>query len=311
MKMRKFVALLATMCVSSSLFVANVSAEITTTKPTLVATSAKMTNEDFVSYYDEDIPAGKEAWTVAFEVEDITDSLMYTKTAGTNAKPKYSGIALDVFEIFLRTDDTAVLDKFDKDYSYVIDNALNVAVTEGFTTDGYTINFNGNFVYPAAKDTEGITDGSTSGFITMCFLIDEGTTVDFTLSDGTIQLIEYTDGTINSAPEYNTRVGSLGLKNNTVTIGSSTPAGPVGTEIATGVYYAGNVDTTTTTLTDDTTFSISYDGGEPKVIAQTLAQILGGEGIAGNLTGKLHFAIKPVSVEASTLEFSKFVINVN
>lgn len=90
-----------------------------------------------------------------------------------------------------------------------------------------------------------------------------------------------------------------------------TPADPVGTEIATGVYYAGNVDTTTKTLTDNTTFSISYNGGEPKVIAQTLAQILGGEGIAGNLTGKLHFAIKPVSVEASSLDFSKFVINVN
>ena len=91
----------------------------------------------------------------------------------------------------------------------------------------------------------------------------------------------------------------------TVTVTDSTPAGPVGTEIATGVYYVAAKELAG--LTNTTKFVIKYNNNQSKEIQQTLGQILGGEGV-GSLKGKLHFAIKPVSVEANTLDFSKFVI---
>ena len=88
------------------------------------------------------------------------------------------------------------------------------------------------------------------------------------------------------------------------TLKAPASSGPAGTEIATGVYYVGAKELTG--LTDATKFVIKY-GEQSKDIQQTLGQILGGEGV-GSLTGNLHFAIKPGSVDASTLDFTKFAI---
>ena len=89
------------------------------------------------------------------------------------------------------------------------------------------------------------------------------------------------------------------------TLKAPAPANPVGQQIADGAYYVGAKELAG--LTDNTKFVIKY-GAQSKNIGQTLGEILGGVSV-GSLQGKLHFAIKPVSVDASTLDFSQFVID--
>lgn len=322
MKMRKIVALLATICVSSSVFVANVSAAISTTEPVITATPTKMTNEEFKDFYAEDIPEGKEAWSIAFEVTNITDSLQYTKTGGTAAKPKYTGTALDNLEVFLTTTDAEAFANVDQDYSYIIDHALSAAPNEGFTSNGYSFNYSGNFIYPGAAATEGITDGSTSGFLTMCFLIKEGDTITFTLTDSGISLISYENSVISEQVNYSTADSTLSFAKDTITLGgSSEPTDPTGTVIAEKdgkkAVYSGYVEGST--IKGTTKFRINYTGdtealkakGTTKDIMRTADQILNGSIGEGTLTGKLHFGvlIDPAYVETDGSKFTVDVIN--
>lgn len=219
MKMRKLISLCGALAIAFSTVA---SAEIASTKLTLNSKVTPVDNDTFVAYYDEDIPEGKAAYFVDFTVSGIADELSYTKTAGTNAKPKYSGMALDNAEIKLYADN---IDVMDQDYSYVVEHSLNATVGEGFTDYGYAINYAGNFIYPAAKDTVGVEDGATPSYITMCFVIDADATVNIEVKDSTFSIIEYADGTITGQKDFSTVNGATSLE-----LPATITLAPAGTE---------------------------------------------------------------------------------
>ena len=244
--------------------------------------------------------SNKESYTYEVQVQDAEGKVVSTVTPGSDIY-----LALYVYKtsapeetITIAKNDASVID-----FGYIIS-------TDGLSSDyvgvsDYEIDETGTI---ATDDGEGnlYVMGSVSG---VSAAIEFNSTAPVIRNKLTVTSNEIADVEVAYYEDnlsISGKVGACSPKNTITTKYSveATSSSPVGQQIADGAYYVGAKELTG--LTDNTKFVIKYET-QTKEIQQTLGQILDGEGV-GSLTGKLHFAIKPVSVDASTLDFTKFAI---
>ena len=179
--------------------------------------------------------------------------------------------------------------EYDQSKGTVIADSVVLPKSSGVAVTGVTLD----------KSALTITKGKTAT-LTATVAPDNATdkTVTWETSDADVATVE--NGTVTAKKVGTATItAKAGDKSATCTVTVTNS----GVKIAENAYY---VESELTGLTNDAKFVIKY-GDQSKEIQQTLGQILNGAGI-GSITGKLHFAIKPVTVEASELDFTKFVI---
>ena len=246
--------------------------------------------------------SNKESYTYEVQVQDAEGKVVSTVTPGSDIY-----LALYVYKtsapeetITIAKNDASVID-----FGYIIS-------TDGLSSDyvgvsDYEIDGTGTI---ATDDGEGnlYVMGSVSG---VSAAIEFNSTAPVIRNKLTVTSNEIADVEVAYYEDnlsISGKVGACSPKNTITTKYSvkATSSSPIGQQIADGAYYVGAKDLAG--LSDNTKFVIKYET-QTKEIEQTLGQILGGVGISyNNLQGKLHFAIKPVTVNASTLYFSKFAI---
>lgn len=153
--MKKFISLLATVAMVSSLFVSVVKADFA---PVVSTASEKLSNSDFNDLIGEDIPAGYDAYLVTVSFSSLGDLDCTIKTK------KHSGRKLQGFGYQMTFDN---IDNVETDYVLSVDNIFGVDLTEGFTGSKFTSIFSAGSAaaaYPTTaseiSNAEGLPDAA-------------------------------------------------------------------------------------------------------------------------------------------------------
>ncbi|MCR4693480.1 MAG: hypothetical protein K5664_06325, partial [Firmicutes bacterium] len=161
---------MATVAMMSTLFVSVVRADFQPTVTTVVG--EKVTNADFVDYFDEDIPEGYDVYPVTVSFSDLG-------TLNTTIKAKkHTGRKLQGFGYAMTFDNIA---NVDTDYTTVYDDVFG-GLAAGFDGSTYTAVFNAGKASDAYPTTAGTVDGAIEDAVTIWVVVVSGQTVTATLN---------------------------------------------------------------------------------------------------------------------------------
>ncbi|GEM_PF-6956669 len=226
MKAKKIVSLFAALTMAATMISSFATVASADGAPAVSNVVAKMTNEDFNSWYGEDIPAGYDAYSVTTNVENLGE-LSATKTG-----IRINGTRLSNLGVTFTFEDVS---NVNTDYSATLASAITDAPAANFDGLTYSMVFTGNATTAYPSTTMTIADGKIDEAYFTVFVVTAGTSLKVTNVAATTKVATYNGGNIvvGSEKPYGAgqALGDVSYDKKEFVMGEVTPPEPVVTSI--------------------------------------------------------------------------------
>ena len=226
MKAKKIVSLFAALTMAATMISSFATVASADGAPAVSNVVAKMTNEDFNSWYGEDIPAGYDAYSVTTNVENLGE------LSATKVGIRINGTRLYNLGVTFTFEDVS---NINTDYSATLASAITDAPNGGFDGSSYSAVFTGNASTAYPTTTMTIADGKIDEAFFTVFVVAAGKSLKVTNVAATTGVATYSGGNITDGTDKKfgagQALGDVSYDKKEFVMGEVTPPEPVVTSI--------------------------------------------------------------------------------